>query len=187
MLLAHGKGAPAGAVLVAVGAIGVEAIGHGVGQSGELFGAKLGALAGQISFDTFAGGLIDPSGQLVVEAADDRDVFGSELSGSLCCGGIGQYRRQRFAGEAAPLAEVGGFADAPGGLGAADQRPFGHRMGQLAAQFFWGGLARKVIDQLVLRGRQLAACPLTALQERQPLPGGQRAEIQPGHTVERGV
>ena len=73
----------------------------------------------------------------VVEAADDRDLFGSELSGSLCCGGAGQYRRQRFAGEAAPLAEVGGFADAPGGLGAADQRPFGHRMEQLAAQFFW--------------------------------------------------
>jgi hypothetical protein len=64
---------------------------------------------------------------------------------------------------------------------------FGHRVGQLAAQFFWGGLVGKLIDQRMLYGRQPAAHPLAALQQRQPLPGGQRLEVQPEHPFDSGV
>jgi hypothetical protein len=60
-------------------------------------------------------------------------------------------------------------------------------VGQLAAQFFWGGLVGTLIDQRMLHGRQPAAHPLAALQQRQPLPGGQRLEVQPEHPFDGGV
>jgi len=60
---------------------------------------------------------------------------------------------RRLAGECAVRPQVGGFADAPGGFGAADQCPLGDRMGEFAAQLFWGGLVGQFVDQRVLCGR----------------------------------
>ena len=153
MLVAQGQASPAGAVFIAVGAVGVEAIDHGVGQPAQLFGPILRALLGQVGFGAVAGVLVDPAGQLVVEAADHRDLAGSQLSGTLCCGGRCQYWRQRFTGESPPLAQIGGLVDASRCLGAADQGPVGHGVGEFAAQLFCGGLARKVIDQRMLHRR----------------------------------
>ena len=60
-------------------------------------------------------------------------------------------------------------------------------MGEFAAQLFWGALAGQLSDQRVFYGRYPAAHPLAALQQREPLRGGQRLEVQPGHPVQRGV
>ncbi|BBX97274.1 hypothetical protein MLAC_25680 [Mycobacterium lacus] len=85
--------APPRPVLVAVGAIGVEAVGDGVGQPGQLFGPVLGALARQVGLGLIAGGRVDPAGQLVVDAADHRDLTGAEFPGFLRGGRRSQRRR----------------------------------------------------------------------------------------------
>ena len=102
MLVAQHQAASAGAVFVAVDAVGVEAVGDGVGQPGELFGTVVGALFGQVGFGFVAGGGIDPAGHLVVEAPDHRDLAGTELPGFLGGGRTGQCRGQRFPGQGAP-------------------------------------------------------------------------------------
>jgi hypothetical protein len=56
--------------------------------------------------------------------------------------------------------------DASGGFGAADQRRLGDRVGQLAAEFFGGGLAGNGIDDRVFAGREAAAQPFETLQQR---------------------
>ena len=79
-------------------------------------------------------------------------MAGAEVAVALGFGGGGQHRRQRFAGRWPPLAEVGGFVDAPGGLGAADPQPVGQRRGQLATQLGRLGLRAELVDQRVLDG-----------------------------------
>src|ERR1700733_2929505 len=63
---------------------------------------------------------VDDIGQPMPKAPDDRDMAGAEVAVALGCGGGGQHRLQRFAGERPPLAQVGGFVDAPRCFGAAD-------------------------------------------------------------------
>jgi len=118
---------------------------------------------GHVGFGAFAGRGIHPARQLVVKPADQRDLPGSELPLPLSGRGGRQYRRQRLTGQGLPRPQIGGLAEAPTGLGAADQGPFGHRMGQLAAQLLCGGLAGKLIDQGMLHGRQPWARPFTTL------------------------
>ncbi len=187
LLLAQRHAALAGAVVVGEGAVGIEAIGEPIGQPGQLFGAILRAQPGQVGFGTVACRAVNPARQLVVELADHRHLARTELALPLPGGGGRQHRRQWFAGQSAPRAQVGGFADAPGCFGTADQRPFGQRMPECAAQFFRSGLAGKGIDQRMLYRRYPPTHPLTALQQRQPVRGGQRVEVQPGHFVDRGI
>ena len=59
---------------------------------------------------------------------------GADAPGPLRRGGGGQPRRQRFAGQGAALAEIGGLADAPRGFGAGDAQPIGQGRRQFAAQ-----------------------------------------------------
>ena len=184
---AQGQTAPTGAVLVAVGAVGVEPIGQPGGELGELFGPDLGCALGELGCGVVARGAVHAGGQLVVEAADHRDVLGAERALPLACGGARQHRRQRFSGESVAGAEVGGVVDAPGGLGAADQRPVGDRMRQCAAQFFGRGLAGQVIDQRMLDGRDPPSCLLATLQQQQLVIGAQRIDVQPQHRIDRGV
>ncbi len=62
LLAAQAQAAPPRPILIGVAAVGVEAIGEGGGQLGELFGAKLAGLAGQLGFGALPGGLVDPAG-----------------------------------------------------------------------------------------------------------------------------
>ncbi len=85
------------------------------------------------------------------------------------------------------LAQIGGFADPPGGFGAADQRPVGDRVGELAAQFLRGGFLRELVDQPMFTGTQPAAHRLVALQLCQALSGAQHLRVEPEHGIEGGV
>ena len=102
-------------------------------------------------------------------------------------GGARQDREQRLAGQRAPGPQIGGLTDAPGGLGAADQRPVSDRMRQLAAQLLGGGLAGQLIDQRMFGCRDAPAQPLITLQRRQLVVGGQCVDVIPGHLVQRGI
>jgi hypothetical protein len=95
---------------------------------GQLFGPVLGAFPSQPGFGVAAGGVVNEAGQLVVEAADHRDL---PVAGS----------------------QVGGLANTSGGFGAAGQGPLGDRVGQFAAQFLGGGLAGQSFDQLMFGHR----------------------------------
>ena len=166
-LFAQGEAAAPGAVSVGVGAIGVDAVGELVGEPGQLFGADLRPVAGQVGFGTFAGGRIDPAGQSVVEVADRRNVAGAQLALLLAGRGARQDRWEGPAGQPMARPEVDSFADTPGRFSTRDERPFGDRVVQSAAQLFGGGLAGQLVDQWMLDSRQPAAHPLAALQERQ--------------------
>ena len=61
VLVAQRDAASAGAVVVGVGAVGVEPIGQALGQLGELFGAKLRPVSGQLGFGVLAGREIHPA------------------------------------------------------------------------------------------------------------------------------
>ena len=141
MLFTQGQATAPGPVFVGVGAVGIEAIGESIGELAELLGSMLGPHLRQINVGLLAGGGIDPAGQLLEEAPDHRDLAGPELPGPLGGRGGGQHRGQRFPGQPVPRAQIGGFVNAPAGLSATDQRPFGDRMRQLAAQFLrrWPG------------------------------------------------
>ena len=67
-------------------------------------------------------------------------MAGTEVAVALRFGGRGHYRRQGFAVQRLPLAQVGGFVNAPRCLGAADPQPVGQRRRQLAAQLGRVGL-----------------------------------------------
>lgn len=186
-LVAQHQAAPAGAVLVGVGAVGVQRISERVGQCGELFGPVVAGVGGQFGFDLLAGGGIDPARQLVEKPPDHRHLPGPEGADFLRGGGGRQHRRQRFAGQSVAWSQVGGLVDAPGGFGAADQCRLGDRVGEFSAQFFGGGLAGNGIDQRVLGGRDPAAQPLETLQQRQLFTGAQRLAIKLEHPLKRGI
>ena len=76
-------------------------------------------------FGLGAGLEVDEIGQPVEEAADHRDMAGTEVAVALRGGGGFQHRRQRFPVQRPPLTQIGGFVDAPGGVGAADPQPVG--------------------------------------------------------------
>src|SRR5277367_4140882 len=69
----------------------------GVGQPGQFVGAMLAGQSGQMGFGFLAGLGIDEIGQPVKEAADHRDMAGTDDPVSLRLGGGGQQRRQGFA------------------------------------------------------------------------------------------
>ncbi len=101
--------------------------------------------------------------------------------------GRGQLRCQWFSGERAALPEVGGFVDAPAGLGLGDAQPVGQSRAQLAAEFCFAGLRVELIDQLMLRGAQLACHAFEVLQRPQPFRGGQDIKGQLAQPVQAGV
>ena len=68
-----------------------------------------------------------------------------------------------------------------------DQRPLGDRVGQRAAQLLGGGQPGQLIDQRMLGRGQAPAHPLHPLHQDQTLTGGQLLEIQPEHTINRGI
>ena len=111
-MAADGDAAAAGAVDVGEVAVGVEAVGELVGQLGQLVGAVLAGQAGQLRFGFGAGLDVDEIGQPVEEAADHRDMAGTEVAVALRFGGRGQHRRQRLAVQRLPLAQIGGLVDA---------------------------------------------------------------------------
>ena len=55
VLFADGDAAPPGAVVLGEVAVGVEAVGEGVGQLGQFVGAVLAGQAGQVGFGFVAG------------------------------------------------------------------------------------------------------------------------------------
>jgi len=116
-------------------------------------------------------------------------MAGAEVPGSLCCGGAGQDRRQRFAGESVSRPQVGGFVDAPGGFGVGDAGPVGDGVRQFAAEFFGAGLAGQVIDQLMFGHREASARFFAAFQESQPFSGGstRRSSARPRRPARRRV
>ncbi|OBF67953.1 hypothetical protein A5753_02710 [Mycobacterium sp. 852002-51971_SCH5477799-a] len=162
LLITQDQAALPGAVLVAEVAVGVEAVGQDGGQLVTLFGPILGAFGGEFGLRLLAGGSIYPAGQLVVELANDCDLTGPERAVSLRGRGGGQHRRQRFAGQSPSRTQVGGFSDAAGCLGAADQCRLCNRMRQRAAQLLCGGLTGERVDQRMLHRRHASAQLLAA-------------------------
>jgi len=57
---------------------------------------------------------------------------GADPAVPLCSRGRGQQRRQRFAGQCAPRAQIGGLGDPAGRLASGDAQPVGQRVGQPA-------------------------------------------------------
>jgi hypothetical protein len=176
-----------GAVVVAVAAVGIEAVRQLFSELGELIRPVLGAQPGKIGFGMGAGPGVDSPGQLVVEAADDCDMPGPEPPGALRGRGGRQYRRQGFTGERAALAQISGVAHTAGGFGAAGQRPVGDRVGELAPEFFGSGLLLELIDERMFAGGQASSHLLVALQHYQPLSGAQHFGIEPDNSVECGI
>jgi hypothetical protein len=95
---------------------------------------------------------------------------------ALGFGGGFEPRRQRFTGDGLAWPQIGGFADAPGGFGAADPQPVGQRMTQLAAQLGLAGLLGDLVDQHMPGRRQSAGLTLEPLQHGQTLGCGQHIE-----------
>ena len=176
--LTQRQAAAFGAVDVGEVAVGVEAVGELVGQFRQLVGAVLTGQAGQLRFGCAAGLDVDEIRQAVKEAADHRDMAGTEVTVALGGRGGFQHRRQRLAVERAPLTQVGGLMHPPRGLGPADPQPVRQRRGQPATQLDRAGLFGELIDQWVLDGRLLTAKTLPPLQHPQPLRGGQHIEHQ---------
>jgi len=100
---------------------------------------------------------------------------------AVSTGGSG-FTRDRL-----PLAQIGGLVNAPRCFGAGDQQAVGQRPGQCAAQFSRVGLRTDLVDQRVLDSRQPAAHFLAAVQQRQPLRGGQRIERQVQGALDVGL
>ena len=111
ILVADGDAAAAGSVDVGEVPVGVEAVGELVGQLCQLIGPVLAGQAGQLSLGFGSGLDVDEFGDSVPEAADDRDMAGTEVAIALCFGGRGQHGRQGLAVERPTLAQVGGFVD----------------------------------------------------------------------------
>jgi hypothetical protein len=79
----------------------------------------VGAQRREVGLSLGAGVAVDPARQLVVEAADHRDMLTAQPSLPLGGGGGRQHRGQRFAGQRAAFTQLGGVMDASGGVGAA--------------------------------------------------------------------
>ncbi len=148
-LLAHGDAAAAGAVVIAEGAVGVEAVHQPLSQFGQLVGAELGGQPGQMDFGFASGLAVDVGGQVAKEVADHPHLRLADMACTLSGRGGGQLRCHRFTGQGAALPELGGIADAPAGLGAGDPQPGGQRRGQLPAQLLLAGLLADLVDQPV--------------------------------------
>ncbi len=187
VLVAEGEAAAAGAVFVAVEAVGVEAIGQRARQCCEVFGPIPGAFPGQVGFGALPGRLIDPAGQLVAELTNDGHLLGTQRPGPLRGGGGRQQRRQRFPGQPDAGAQVGGGVHPPGGLGAADQRRLGDRMRKPATQLRRAGVAGQRVDQRMLDRRQPPAQPFAAVEQRQLLTGGQRGVVAVEQIVQGSI
>jgi hypothetical protein len=93
-------------------------------------------------------------------------------------GGGRQHRGQRFAGQRAAFTQVGGFVDPSGGVGAADQRRVGDRVGECAADVGGGGVARELVDQGMFARGQTPSHLVVAGQQRQPCPVAQHRAIE---------
>jgi hypothetical protein len=136
------------------------------------------AQPGQLRLGLSAGLEVDELRQPMPEAANDRDMPGTEVAVALRCRGRGQHRLQGFTVERATLAQVLRFMDPPGGLGAADPQPVSQRRGQPATQLGRIGLLGELVDQRVFDGRLLTAKALEPLQHRQPFRRGEHVEPQ---------
>ena len=128
VLVADGEAAASGAVDVGEVAVGVEAVGELVGQLGAVRRGGARRPGGPAALRPGRGSRCRRSpGSRCTEAADHRDMAGTEVAVALRFGGRRQHRRQRFAVERPPLAQVGGFVDAPRCFGAGDPQPVGQR------------------------------------------------------------
>ncbi len=185
--VAEGDAASAGPVVVGEVAVGVEAVGEFVGQLAQLVGAVLAAQPGQLGFGVLAGFDVDDVGQPMPETADHRHMGRPDAACALRRGGGGQYRLQAFAGDRCALAQIGGLADAPRCFGAGDAQPIGQGGRQFAAQLGRVGLCADLVDHRVFEGRQLTSEGLAALQQCQPLRGGQHIEAQVQGAFEVGL
>jgi hypothetical protein len=112
---------------------------------------------------------------------------GPEPAGPLTGRGARKDWRQGFAGQRAPLTQISSLTDPPPGFGATNQRPVGDRMGELAAQLFWRGLLRQLIDQRMFAGGQAPSRPLVALQQCQPFSTAQHLRVEPDDRIDGGV
>jgi len=74
VLAADGDAAPPGPIGVGEVAVGVEAVGEGVGQPGQFVGAMLAGQAGQMCFGFGSGFDVDEIRQPVDETANHRDM-----------------------------------------------------------------------------------------------------------------
>ncbi len=62
----------------------------------------------------FGAGLeVDEVGDSVKEAADHRDMTGTEVAVTLGFGGRGQHRRKGFTVQRPPLTQISGLMDTP--------------------------------------------------------------------------
>ena len=78
---------------------------------------------------------------------------------------------QRLPGQRRDVPQVLGFGDAPAGFGFGDAQPVRQRRRQCAAEFFFAGLRRELIDQRVLRCPQPTRHPFQTLQAPATAPG----------------
>ena len=186
-MLADGDTSSAGSVVVGEVSIGVQAVGQFVGQFGQLVGTVLAAQPGELGLGHLPGLDVDEVGQPVDETADHRHMGGTDAPIPLRCGGGRQQRRQGFAGDRLPIAQIGGLMNTPRGVRAGDAQPVGQRGGQFSAQLRRIGVLAELVDQRVLDGRQPPAEGLAARQHGQPLRRGQRVERQLQGTVEVGL
>ncbi len=178
ILAADGQAAAFGAVDVGEVAVGVEAVGELVGQFRQLVGAVLTGQAGQLRFGCAAGLDVNEIRQAVKEAADHRDMAGTEVAVALGGRGGFQHRRQRLAVERPPLTQVGGLMHPPRGLGPVDRQPVRQHRGQPATQLDRAGLFGELIDQRVFDGGQHSPYLFAVLQHGEPFGSGQHVERQ---------
>jgi len=137
------------AVLVGVAAVGVDIRGDLLGELGQIVGPMCGGQLGQMGFGDGTGSDVDGAGQLVQELPDHAHVARANVSGALGGGRAGQQRRQRFTGQRAPWAQLGGFGDAPTGFPGRDVQPVGQRVGKSRAQLLAARLLGELVDQRV--------------------------------------
>ena len=136
------------------------------------------ANSGQVFFGFLAGLEIHPAGQPVQKPADDLHVGGPDAPGSLGFSGRGQQRRQAFAGQGPPPAEIGRLGHPPVGFAAGDVQPIRQRPGQPAAQLGFVGLLGELIDQRMMRRPASGGAPSPSVRASPTAPGGQRVERQ---------
>ncbi len=112
-LFAQGQAAPVGAVLIAEGAVGVEAVHQPLSQFGQLVGAELGGQPGQMGFGFASGLAVDIDGQVAKEVPDHPHLAFAEAPVTLGGRGGAQLRSQRLPRQGAALPQFGslGYPD----------------------------------------------------------------------------
>jgi hypothetical protein len=179
VLLAQSQAASAGPVDVGEISVRVEIGGQPLSQFDQVVGATLACQLGQVGFGLLAGTDIDAARQLLEESPDHLHMAGTDGALALSGGGRVQQRRQGFSTDCAARTQISGLGHSSAGFGAGDVQPVGQRVGQPAAQFFGRGLLSQLIDQLMARRAEPSCLLLEALQQRQPLRGGQRVILVP--------